>query len=861
MTGGDPRVDDELRHHIQERTDRLVADGMDPDEAHRQAERAFGDVDAVRREVERIDNPVRSAPGRLFDRIRFDLAFAVRQLRRSPGYALVAILTIGLGIGASTSIFGLVKAVVLDPLPYPNADALVLFNEMAPDGLTFTVSDPNYQDYRERLEGLEHLTAVSRADYSTDQDGRPRRVVSATVTGGFFPLFGGAPTLGRTFTEDESGADAVQLAVLSHDFWADHYAQDPDVVGRTLPLDGLPFEVVGVMPDGWEPLEDVDVWTPLPLTYQSRDNHDFMVVGRVASGTTLAAARAELSAAAEALARDHPETNQDWSARIVPLKEALLGPERVRAGWVLLGAVGLLLLMACASVSNLLLARASVRGREMQLRASLGAGRWRLVQQLLTESLVLSGAGAAVGMALTMVFLPALQALSPADTPRLDQAAVGGGVVLFAVGVALACALLFGLAPVLHLLRDALSARAGRGHGGGRASDRVRHALVAGQVALSLTLLVGAAALGRSFLALQDVDAGLPLENAVVVPLMMSGDRYTMDERAVARTAMVDALEALPGVEAVGSTNVLPFSGMNTVVNINVEGRPTTPDRSPFVRWRAVSPGFLEAAGKIPLAGRGLRPADFDRDAEDVVVLSATLARMLFDDPADAVDQRIAMSWNGANYRRVVGVVPDLEDQSVREAAPALFFFPDPGMLTWVNMLVRFEDGAAAPSAAAVREAIWSVDPGLPVPSVERLDERFRGSVAGFGFNLLVMGVFASVALVLSLLGIYGVVLFAVERRTREIGVRMALGARPEGVVRLVLAQGLRLAGAGVAVGVVLSLVLARYLDALLFRTDATAPLQIAVPAVLLALTALAATWLPAHRATRIDPREALGAE
>jgi putative ABC transport system permease protein len=858
----DPRLDDEIRHHIEERTDRLVAQGVPLDEARRQAEAAFGDAAAIRREVARIHEPRRSLPGRIWDRIRADLAFALRQLGRSPGFTMVAVLTLGIGIGASASIFALVKAVVLDPLPYAEADRLVLFQEISPDGVPFTVSDLNFRDYRERLTGLEHMAAMSRADFATDVEGRAVQVVAGMVTGDFFPLFEAAPVLGRAFTEEETGSTAQAVAVLAHDFWVERFGGDSTVVGSTLVLDGLPHEVIGVMPPGWKPGEDADIWTPLALTYTEREDHDYTVMARLVVGVTREDATNEVRSVAEALGREYPATNERWGARLTPLKEALIGPERIQAGRVLLGAVVMLLLMSCASVSNLLLARASGRGREMALRATLGAGRGRLVQQLLTESLVLSVGGAVLGLALAYLFLPVLQVLSPPDTPRIEAAVLSGTVVVFAVMVAVGTAIVFGLAPVLHVLRDALSARHGsRVAGGSAGGDRLRSGLVVTQVALSLALLVGAGALGRSFLALQQVDPGLPLENAVVVPLMMSGDRYTSEERQVARDDIMLRVSEIPGVEAVGSTNVLPFSGMNTMVAVNVEGRPTEVDQAPFVRWRAVSEGFFTAAGLRPVAGRLLSGADYDESGEPVVVLTETMARTLFGDARSAVDKRIGMGWDGRNYRRVVGVVPDVEDRALGNVAPPVFFFADPGALPWVNLLVRFRSAEAAPSPQRLREAIWSVDPGLPVPTIEPLGARFAGTVAGYGFNLLIVGSFAGVALLLALLGIYGLVLFAVERRTREIGVRIALGARPEGIARLVLGRGLRLTAIGVGLGLVLSFAMTRFVQALLYGVEATHPAHFLVPVLLLAGAALLASWLPAAKAMRVEPREALTAE
>lgn len=773
---------------------------------------------------------------------------------------MVAVLTLGVGIGASASIFALVKAVVLDPLPYAEADRLMLFQEISPDGVPFTVSDLNFRDYRERLDRLELMAAMSRADYATYVDDRAVQVVAGMVTGDFFRLFETTPLLGRAFTEEESGNTARAVAVLAHDFWVERFGTDSTVVGSTLVLDDLPHEVVGVMPRGWEPGEDVDVWTPLSLAYASRDDHDYTVMARLAAGVSREDAAEEVRSVAQALGREHPETNASWGARLTPLKEALVGPERIQGGRVLLGAVVMLLLMSCASVSNLLLARASGRGREMALRATLGAGRGRLVQQLLTESLLLSVGGAVIGLGLAFLFLPVLQALSPPDTPRIGGAVLSGTVVAFAIAVAMGTAVVFGLAPVLHVLRDALSARHGSRVAGG-SGDRLRSGLVVAQVALSLALLVGAGALGRSFLALQQVEPGLPLEDAVVIPLMMSGDRYTAEERQVARDDILLRVSEIPGVEAVGSTNVLPFSGMSTMVAVNVEGRPMEADQAPFVRWRAVSEGFFTAAGLRPLSGRLLSAADYHETAEAVVVLTETMARSLFGEARSAVGERIAMGWDGRNYRRVVGVVPDVEDRALGDVPPPVFFLPDPGMLPWVNLLVRFRTADAAPSPQRIREAIWSVDPGLPVPAVEPVGALYAGSVAGYGFNLLIVGSFAGVALLLALLGIYGLVLFAVERRTREIGVRIALGARPDGIARLVLGRGLRLTAIGVGLGLVLSVGMTRFLQALLYGVEASHPAHFLLPVVLMAGAALLASWMPAAKAMRIEPREALTAE
>ncbi len=857
------RFDDEIRHHIEERTERLVAGGMDPEEARREAERVFGDVRAVRSELERIEAPARSGLALLLDRLGHDLAFTARQLRRAPGFAAVAVLTLGLGIGTATAIFGLVKAVVLDPLPYPQADRIVVFNEETPDGARFSVSEPDFEDFRDRVRSLDLLAVLSRSDLTLVADGRPTNVVAALVSGSFFPLFGGTPEIGRAFTDRESGRDARSLVVVSHAFWQEHLSADPDVVGRSLVLDDTPYEIVGVAPRGWSPLlAGADVWIPIPFTDPDRTDHTLAAVGRLAAGATLESARTDARNVAAELGRENPETNRGWSVQLRSLREDLLGPARIQAGWVLLGAVGLLLLLACASVSNLLLARAGGRRREMDLRVALGAGRTRLVQQLVTESLVLAGFGALVGILLAHVFLPVLKHVSPADTPRIDEASIDAVVAAAAVAMALVTGLVFGLAPVVHVLGGSRgdSARAA-GHVVGERGERLRAALVAAQVAVSLCLLFGTAVLGASFLRLQRVDSGMDVDHTLVVPLMLSGDRYSVQQRSVVLDGVHERLAALPGVEAAGSSNIRPYSGANSVINLNVEGRAITAETAPWARWRAVSPSWFAAADLELLDGRLLRPADVDENAESVVVVTRTLARQLFGDPATAVGRRVAFGWDGANWRRIVGVVSDFEDLELASTPPAALFFPSGGYLSWAVFLVRFRPDAPLASASAVRAAVWAADPSLPVPSVARLADRVSASVAGDRFDLLVMGALGVVALVLSVMAIYGLILFAVRQRTREIGVRLALGARSGEVIGLLLRRGMAITAAGVAVGAILSLSLSHYLDELLFGEAASRVPMLLAAALAVALTAALATWLPARRATRVDPREALGAE
>jgi predicted permease len=533
----------------------------------------------------------------------------------------------------------------------------------------------------------------------------------------------------------------------------------------------------------------------------------------------------------------------------------LLGEGRIRAGWVMLGAVGLLLLLACVSVSNLLIARASTRGMEMSVRVALGAGVRRLVRQLLVESVVIGVLAAVAGIMIAFAVLPVLRALTPADTPRIEAASVDAHVMVFAVVVGLLTGLVFGLAPVLHAVkRDPGSTlRAGRGQADGR-GERLRALLVAGQVAMTVTLLVAAGLLGATFLRMHRADTGLPVEQVWAVPLTMSAPRYTGEQRAGTAREIRTRLVTLPGITAAGSTNTLPFGGGGTVISIAVEGRPGTPESAPSARWRAVGEGFFEAVDAAPLEGRLLESADFRDAAEPVVVVGQSLAMRVAGDGESAVGRRIAMGWDGTNWRRVVGVVRDIEDIGPDEEPPLTFYFPGEGGMSSVVILFRTAAGSAPPAATAIRDLIHDIEPDLPVPAIERLDLRARRRLAGERFYFTIVGSFSIVALLLAVMGVYGVTRFSVAQRIREVCVRIALGARPRDVVRLLLGRSLIMAAAGVVAGIVLALALTTTIESLLFDTSARDPWVFLAAAVISGAACAAATWLPAHRAARISP-------
>jgi predicted permease len=529
---------------------------------------------------------------------------------------------------------------------------------------------------------------------------------------------------------------------------------------------------------------------------------------------------------------------------------------------MLLGAVGLLLLLACASVSNLLLARASTRGPEVGLRMALGASRLRLVQQFMTESVVVALVSAAVGVALAWVALPVLRALMPADTPRIGEVVIDLPVLLVALGLALATSVIFGLAPSLHGFRhEGAAVFSGSPRGAGPAGGRTRAALVCGQVAITVTLLTAAGLLASSFQQMRAVDTGLPVDTGVFVPLVMSGPRYERGARPQAVRQIRERLEAIPGVAAAGTTSIVPFSGANSSVRVAVDGRVNTQESAPFVRWRAIGSGFFNAAGVSPTSGRLFEPADFGGQAEQVVVLGESLARRLAGDADAAVGLRIAMGWDGTNWRRVAGVVRDIEDLAVADEAPLTFYLPAEGGLATTTFLVRLESEATVVSAQAIRRAIWDVDPALAVPTVDPLGPRALRSVAAPRFNVAIVGIFGAVALVIAVMGVYGVTLFSVHQRTREIGVRIALGARPSRIVRMVLGRTLAVAGTGAVVGLGLALALAGTIESILFRTSPRDPLVLAAAAVVAGAATLVAAWLPARHAGATDPVRALRAD
>ena len=859
----DQDVDLELQFHLDMRTQELIDEGLAPAVARAEALRRFGDLSHVRQTCREIGTQREREMRRseILADLRQDIAYALRQMAKAPAFTAIAVLTLALGIGATTAIFSIVDAVVLRPLPYPEADRLVRLWETNPHSNDFSSSDPDYLDWVAENRTLAQMAAIRDTSLSLVGDGEPVRLNGAAVTASLFPLLGAKAALGRTFRADEDRpGGATQVAVLSHGLWQRRFGSDPGVVGRNLRLEGRSYTVIGVMPARFAFPEGAELWIPLaPDPDGDRSDKWLDVVARLKPGISLATARADLAGVARRIAGRYPEY-RDWGVRMVTFPEWIVGPRFTQMVLVLLSAVGLLLLMGCANVSNLLLARATVRGREMGLRAALGAGRARLIRQLLTESVLLAGCGAAVGLAGAWWAVRLLRLLGPGYVPRLSEVSLDGRALAFTLLTALATGLLFGLAPAVQTSRADLHALLQQG---GRAAlgagRRLRDALVVGELAMAMMLLIGAGLMIGSFLRLQRVDTGFESDGVLAVTLELP-ESYPDERRPAFFQEVSERIAGLPGVVSVGATNAAPFAPFRPNITFAVEGREQRQGEFQSADWRSVTPGFFRALGVPVLRGRPLSATDVD-GAPEVVVVSEEMADRLWPGE-DPIGKRIL--WGGPEGRpqTVVGVARNIRDVKLEEDPRQVIFLPY-GQAPWPQMTLLVKTaGDPAGLGAAIRREIQAVDRELPVPEVQPLARNLEtAAFAGPRFGMLLLGLFAAVALALAATGIYGIMVFAVTQRTREIGIRLALGARPWSVVRMIVRRGLLLTLIGVGLGWGGALALTRFLASLLFGTAPTEVAIFAAVALLLGGVATAATYLPARRAAEIDPKLAFSAD
>jgi putative ABC transport system permease protein len=831
---------------------------MDPAAARRQA---LVELEGVEQVKERVRDVRRGA---WLEQARQDVRYALRLVRRDPGLTTVVVLTLALGIGATTAMFTVVNGVLFEPLPYPAPERLMTVYGASTmhEHQRVSLSAADFLDWRARNHIFEPVAAYANALLNYTGPEGPEQIGGLSVTADFFAALGVAPALGRTFlpAEDRPGTELV--AVVSDAFWRRHLHADPNRIGQPIGFSGRSYVLVGVMPPSFRfglP-QEAGAWVSMKLAPPTRRGPYFLRgLGRLKRGASEEQMRRELATIAGDIREQAKYTN--WSLAAINMRDALVGDVR-RALLIMLGAVVLVLAIACANVANLLLARSTVREKEVALRAALGAGRARLVRQLLTECLLLGGMGGAAGLLLAYWGTGALLALAPASIPRLQSVHIDARMLAFATTLSLVSAVLFGLAPMIQSSRPSLirALKEGRSAGEGAHKRRVRGALVVAEVALSLMLLMGAGLLVRSFSRLQNVDIGINADRVVSMQISLPGSRYPEPAQRVRfYSQMLDRIEAVPGVQSAAITLSLPPDQLQVEDTFIVEGRPAPRASNPLADLMLVSPQYFRVMGIRLLEGREFTHTD-TADAPRVVIINETMRRRFFADE-NPIGKRIKQTAAENPSMEIVGIATDVKYAGVGAATnPAMYepYMQNPGSPMFLVVRAAADPLRLMPS---IRGAIWSVDKDLPVTRVRTIDELVYRSKAEPRFRAMLLSLFGAAALILAAVGIYGVVSYSVTQRTHEIGVRMALGARHGDVIRLVLVQGLTLVVGGIGIGLAGAAVASRLLGALLFEIGPHDPMTFASVAALLVVAALSAVALPAARATRVDPLDALRTE
>ncbi len=796
-----------------------------------------------------------------------DLRYALRTLRRSPGFVAAAVLCLGLGIGANTTIFSLVDSTVFRPLPYADPERLVAVNEarIRKERERNPLSYPEFADWRAAARSFEGFAAHDHRFFNLSTAEEPQHVQGAAVSSDFLRVLGTRPALGRDFSPDDDRPGAARVVLLGHRLWERSFDSDPRIVGRAIRVDGEPATVVGVTPPGFEFPEFAQIWMPLALdaARESRASHSVEALGRLGPGVTAAAAEADLEAAARRLEALYPETNTGVGALVMPLRDQL-APEAARTAMLLmLAAVGFVVLIACANVANLTLARSTARSRELAVRIALGAGRGRLVRQLLAESLVVALAGGVLGVLLAVWGIDLVRAAIPVELPAWIRLELNGRVLVYTLAASLATALLSGLAPALEASRPRLDEalkEGGRGATESPRRNRLRGALVVSEVALSLVLVLSAVLLVRSLLTMHRIEPGFDVRHALTMHMGLTGPAYDdPGQRIEFFREVLERIEAHPAVESAGIVDNLPPIDSWVSNSFEVEGRPVPRGEEPEALVHPVTAGYLSALG-IPLVrGRGFTQREASDSTAAVAIVNQKLARRFWPGE-DAIGRRLRFD-PAEPWLTVVGVAGDVY-QGLRiwdvGKPGAEIYIP---YARWprgsVALVVRTRSDPA-PLAPAVTSQIRAVDPTLPLFDMLPMETVFTRSFWMPRFASLMFGAFAAIAVALAALGVYGVVAYSVSRRTHEIGVRMALGARSADVVGLVVRQGMRLAALGTALGVLGALAVTRLLEGMLYEVSATDPLSFLTPPLALAGVAFLASWLPARRASRVDPMTTL---
>ena len=852
-------IDEELRSHIEMETEANRELGMTPDEARLSATKSFGNVGSIR------DLAYEVRGGGLMETFWQDLRYSGRMLLKHPGFTLIAVLTLSLGIGANTAIFSIVNAVLLRALPYQAPEQLVTLGESDPRG---SVSYSNFVDWRNQSSLFDSVSVVrSNESYNFTGAGEPERLQGRLVSAGFFSLLGIKPAVGRDFLAEDDRPGATPAVIISYGLWSRRFGNDPGVIGKQITLNNQSYTVVGVSSQDFQYGLPADVTIPIGLSaerFKARGaDPGVSVVARLKPNVSLQQAQTETDMVYSRMEQQYPETNTGRRAYLMSLHETFVGDVR-RPLLILLGSVALVLLIACANVANLLLVRASTRRREMSVRVALGANRWRIIRQLLTESLMLAVIGAVLGILLAYWGASFIANQLPDGIPRLTETSIDVAVLGFTLGVSLLTGLLFGLAPALQASRlnltEALK-EGDRGSSGGR--QRLRSLLIVSEVALTLTLLVGAGLLIQSFRRVLQVDPGFDPDN--LLTMQVSVNNTDGHQVAAFFEQWQENVRRLPGVKSTAVSNGLPLGVVNHPIFF-IEGRPRPENgREPSGIRYTVSPGYFETLGIELARGRVFTTQD-TRETPLVAIIDEALAQQHFQSE-DPIGKRITQSASGSPSYEIVGVVRHVEQYNLdgQSSRPPQFYLNFnqipldrlPTQVRRINLLTRTN---VEPSSlvSAVREQIAALNKDQAIFNIRTMDQMVSQSIAPRRFSMLLLAIFAVVALVLASVGIYGMLSYAVAQRTREIGLRMTLGAQSGNVLRLVIRQGMKLALIGVAVGLVASLAVTRTMKTLLFGVSATDPLTFFGIALLLALVALLACWVPARRAAKVDPMVAL---
>ena len=882
-------ITEELAQHLEDRYQELIAGGANEKEARRVALEELSDENLLARGLRRVEKEVPQEPlvpgegggNNFLASLWQDVRYGIRMLRKSPGFAAAAVIVLALGIGANTAIFSVVNAVLLRPLPFSNPDRLVQLWHTPPQasfpGMTrFPLSAANYLDWKSQNHVFEQTAIYSFARYNLTGIGQPEVVQAGSVEPSFFAVLGIPPMLGRVFASDEDQPGRGNIVILSHAFWQDHFGRDPHVIGRSIEFDGKPFTVVGVMGPQFRRPPLAQVWTPLVWTNKERSvrgEHHFLVVARLRRGVDLKQAQTEMNTISSRLEQQYPSDNRGWGAMVVPLREETVGKVRP-ALLVLLGAVAFVLLIACANVANLVLAETLARQKEIAIRTALGASRARVLQQVLTETVLLAIAGGALGLLLGRFGLDLIVHFLASKLPRATEISLDARVLGFTLLVSVLTGLVAGFLPAWRLTKtdvnDALKQGLGRA-GADSGSRRTRNVLVAAEVALSLMLLIGAGLMIRSLWLLRSVDPGFDPHGVLKMTVGIGKAKFTDPaQQSSFYDQVLQRVRALPGVESAGVIDDLPLSG-GSHQPVAVEGRPVVAMADqPEVDVRVISPGYVRAMRIPVLRGRDVN----DRDTGDrpaAILISEAMAKRFWPNE-DPLGQHVTLTFFPDRAREIVGIVGDVKQDALNGSDPNATLYVPMAQITAATYAASTVGPFRAFSMAlvvrtitrptslvtAVANAVHQLDPATPLLDVVTLEDFVAESLSQERFNMLLLATFAGLAVVLAAVGIYSVLAYGVRRRVREIGIRMALGAQNGDVLRTVIGDGTKLTLIGVAIGIAGALALTRSLSSLLYGVRPTDPLTFIVVSFILTSVALLASYIPARRATRIDPMVAL---